>query len=499
MTSNVSNPLLLPEIAQQVASLSENRERLGLAYTCRQLFGSVIPFIWESLRGVKPIMSLIPGVKFVEEPIVSEYGSVHDVITHIIIGQNALTEDWTRYWFYAPFVKNIAPFVSYKRSYGETLRVQGWRFLFMKLNGVTLLPNLRSVDVERHNLSSCFDQLAWFALLLSPSLQFWYLGIIQWDYDSHDLPIPFNLLFGAISRYYSGNSSHTMPKRDEWYPSERALTSICPNEYQEGLSWFVSTPAPINLRYLEIPLSPLTNVLWDELYTLGCLPFLEALVICFAYAHDEAEHKFRNSKGPLPSNMFPCLQNLRLTMIPNVSLFRWIWELKPLVSGLSSTHIGGWEIGFDCETFASIVVQLLHKNSPNLVEFGCGFRVDSEGVELLQAAYELLSVMPIKTLVLDGVDIGSFPPDYSENTFPHLRHLQLQAEYHAAGCSTYPKIAKAFPNLEYLYIDPLSYPNRCDPSNMNLEHTSFQSIEIYIPGIRLSNKKLDESTRKFRW
>ncbi|CAE6439614.1 unnamed protein product [Rhizoctonia solani] len=496
MTSNVSNPLLLPEIAQQVASLSENRERLGLAYTCRQLFSSATPFVWESLCGVQPIMKLIPGVKFVEELIFDEHGSVNKILTHIIIDQSALTEDWTRYWFYAPFVKHIAPFLSYKRSYGENLRVRGWRFLFMKLNGGTLLPNLRSVDAERQNLSSCFDQLAWFALLLSPSLQRWYLGSIQWDNRSHGLPIrPFDLLLGAISRYSSNDPSRTTPTRDEWYPSERALASICPSEYQEGLSWFASMPAPTNLRYLEIHLSPLTNILWDELYTLGCLPFLEALIIRFAYAKDEAEHNFR--KEPLPSNMFPCLKKLDLIMIPHVSLFRWIWELKPLVSRLLSTHIGGWEIGFDCETFASIIVQLLHKNSPNLVEFGCGFMVESGAVGLLQAAYQLLSVMPIETLVLDGVDIGFFPPNYSENTFPHLRHLRLQAEYHFAGCNTFPKIAKVFPNLEYLYVNPLSSPYPCDPSDMNLEHTAFQPIEIYIPGISLSNPKLHENRRKF--
>ncbi|KAG8685844.1 hypothetical protein FRC11_009952, partial [Ceratobasidium sp. 423] len=74
MSLNVRNPLLLPELAQQVASYSGYREQRDLAYTCKRLFGLVIPFIWRKVDGVKIIMRLIPGVKVIQEPIVIEHG-----------------------------------------------------------------------------------------------------------------------------------------------------------------------------------------------------------------------------------------------------------------------------------------------------------------------------------------------------------------------------------------------------------------------------------------
>ncbi|CAE6518521.1 unnamed protein product [Rhizoctonia solani] len=501
MTSNMGNPLLLPEITQFIFSLSGNREQLDLAYTCKQLFNSITPLIWENIRGVGIIMSLIPGVKIVKEYIEDEHGTVTKTLTHILVDETSFTEDWTRYWIYAPFVQHIAPFVSDDRSYGDNLHVHGWPFLFMKLNGDALLPNLRSVDAVRQYMSPCFDQLAWVALFSPPSLEKWYLGNIQWDKGSHDLPIrPFDLLLGAISNYFSSNSSQIIPTRDEWYPSEQALDSVASDslnssEYETGFYWFNELSAPINLQYLEIHLSPLTNVLWDELHVLGYLPLLQGLHIRFAKMAGGVEENFK--KAPLPSDLFPSLKKLCLFMIPNVGLFEWVWGLKPLVSKLLSAQIEGWKVGSDIKTFTPIIVQLIHENSPMLEVLDFDLKMNKGELGLLETACEVLSTIQLKTLTLSGGEIGAFPPTYSKTTFPYLYHLRLQAECHAAGCATFPMIAKAFPNIEYLYIDPLSHPKPYNLSDMKIDHTAFQSIKIYIPALGLPRKRGGEKQRRF--
>ncbi|CAE6465111.1 unnamed protein product [Rhizoctonia solani] len=222
MTSNAH--LLPPEIIREIVSLSGNREQLDLAYTCKHFFSSIIPVIWENIRGVGLIIQLIPGVEIVKEYVEDDNGTVTDTLLHILIDESSLAEDWTRYWIYAPLVKHIAPFVSDERSHGDHLRVHGWRFLFMGLTGSPLLPNLLSIDTRRQNLSPWFDQLAWISLFMSPSLQEFYLGDVAWDEGSHDLLIrPFDLFLALISRIPSSNPSEIKPRRAEWYPSEDEL------------------------------------------------------------------------------------------------------------------------------------------------------------------------------------------------------------------------------------------------------------------------------------
>ncbi|KDN33205.1 hypothetical protein RSAG8_13704, partial [Rhizoctonia solani AG-8 WAC10335] len=396
-------------------------------------------------------MRLIPGVKIVKESILNEHGSVTE--THIILHESSLAEDWTRYWFYAPFVKHITPFVCYDHHY-EKLRVQGWRFLFMKLKGSVLLPNLRSLDTEGICLSPYFDRLAWFVLLLSPSLQELDLEDIWLTWENNSPPArPLSLLFGAISRSSSVNSPCISVTRYEWHPSEQTLASLFPSEYPEGSFWFSNISTPTGLRDLKITLlSPST--LWDELCTIGSLPLLEGLEVVFPMHSFLSEDKYNLKETPLPSSLFPSLRRLNLKGASNVNLFRWVWGLKPMVSGLLSAHINVPDFESNRQPLAVNFVQPIRNNSPNLSDLSINMHTSSDGMEVLEVTCELLSVIPLKALTFGWFtgNVGSFPTAHSGSTFPHLRRLDISPVFHLPDWASLPKIAKAFPNLEYLRI-----------------------------------------------
>ncbi|KEP47301.1 hypothetical protein V565_160780, partial [Rhizoctonia solani 123E] len=257
-----------------------------------------------------------------------------------VFGESLLDADWTRYWYYAPFVHHIMPPPSLQGHMGALLHVWGWRFLFMKLQGSVLLPNLRNLDTQGLYFSSDFDRLACFVLFLSPSLQKLSLHVMSQDGPHKGLPAtrPLSLLLGAISKSSVADSSCIVATRDHWHPSEQTLASLSPSEYPEGSFWFSNLSAPTGLRDLDITmLSPST--LWDEYCIIGFLPFLERLKTYFYIDDFSDKVKYNLKTTPLPSSLFPSLRALSLNGISHVDLFRWTWSLKPMVSQLSSAHI----------------------------------------------------------------------------------------------------------------------------------------------------------------
>ncbi|KDN35140.1 hypothetical protein RSAG8_11828, partial [Rhizoctonia solani AG-8 WAC10335] len=481
MTLNVRKPLLPTEITQYIASYCGYREQRDLAYTCRWFFDSVTPVIWKEVHGVDIIMKLIPGVQ-VTISYRAEEGEF-DVLKYIILDESLLAEDWSRYWYYAPFVQRITPFSSLYDGMDATLHVQGWRFLFMKLEGSILLPNLRNLDTNGIFHSSYFDRLAWFVLLLSPSLQGSTLEDISLGLDSNLPPTrPLSLLLGAISKSSLGNSSRISVARDEWHPSEQMLASLFPSKYPEGSFWFSNVSTPTGLRDLKITLlSPST--LWDELCTIGSLPLLEGLEVVFPMHSFSSEDKYNLKETPLPSSLFPSLRRLNLKGASNVNLFRWVWGLKPMVSGLSSAHINTPNFESNRQSLAVNFAQPIRNNSPNLSDLSINMHTSSDGMGVLEVTCELLSVVPLKVLKFDWFtgNLGSFPTAHSGSTFPHLRRLDISPAFHLPDWASLPKIAKAFPNLEYLRIKSSTQSESYKPLDVDcIDHMAFQSIELQI-------------------
>ncbi|KAG8689409.1 hypothetical protein FRC11_002718, partial [Ceratobasidium sp. 423] len=219
-------------------------------------------------------------------------------------------------------------------------------------------------------------------------------------------------------------------------------------------------------------------MLWDELYILGCLPLLEGLTAYFEFYRGKA--KYDSEIRQFPPSMFASLRKLHLRGVPSIALTRWLWNLEPLVSGLSSAGIRVNDHGFDREKFVTQIVQSMYRNSPCLesvsVQVNCPGRLG-----VLEAACELLSVMPLQALTLELYTgyLEDYPMAYSECTFARLRCLDLSGPLELDYWTVLPKIAKAFPNLEYLYICPLCYSGIRKPFDINgIDHKAFQSIKI---------------------
>ncbi|CAE7152879.1 unnamed protein product [Rhizoctonia solani] len=481
MTFNPRNPLLLPEIARHVASLCSFRERRDWAYACKTLFGATIPIIWDYVYCIEHLLKLIPGVQVVKEPDPSE-GS--NVIRTIILDERALTGDWGRYWHYAPLVRRLSIFFSYLIT-DDSIRVRGWHFLFSKLKEGALLPNLRTLEVEMLYKSSQFDRLAWSALFLSPSLR-----VLDLDDGFHehqiDPRLPSNsvsLLLAALSESLPAQSKNALPFQYKC-PSEHALASVCPTEYQEGYRWFNSIPNLVHLKELGITVSPNPKPVWDALCVVGHLPLLERLKLKFGPNYqDEPKGGYDfNHVLPRSPTLFPSLRKLFLEEVPDARVFRWIWSLKPLVSQISSARVGrSYEFTIDPQEFDTNIIQPMRQGSPSLTVLSVAvYRRDRIG--FLEMACKLMFQIPLEELELTGLrqwDI--YPAIYQATTCPHLRCLRFTGPFEPEKWRELIYLAKALPNLEYLFIWPiLQILEAQDPNGIIVEHPALQPIKIDI-------------------
>jgi hypothetical protein len=62
------NPLWIPEIAQHVFRYSDQQDGCYLARSCRCLFNSLMPLLWENVRGAEQLLALIQGVGISTDP-----------------------------------------------------------------------------------------------------------------------------------------------------------------------------------------------------------------------------------------------------------------------------------------------------------------------------------------------------------------------------------------------------------------------------------------------
>ncbi|CAE6414802.1 unnamed protein product [Rhizoctonia solani] len=477
MLSNAQSPLLLPEIAQHIGSFAGDRERRDLAYTCKQLFSSVAPVIWKEIPDIKIVIQLIPGVKLVEVPYGDEGSGEGGITPMAMIPDDSLsTEDWTRYWFYAPFVQHLNLFAFCNDDYW----IEGSRFLFTKLNRRPLLPNLRRLSFFGMQGHSRFDRLVWFASCLSPTLQRLRLIDIPEGPEEEDMVRPAWLLLSTLAKHFDASIPDVPSDIVDWDPSKSMPALLFPGDYQGGLFLFDNLPAPTSLRYLYIRLPQL----WQTtIYILGCLPLLEELEMGFYDCRDEVAPTPNSNEILLPPDSFPSLRRLRLHSMPSTVRCHELWAIKPMFSGLLllSLDIHMIDYGTDSGRSTFNPPQLIYHNCPKLESLSLHIGYKTQPLELM---LDLLSIIPLKALCLylgTGYNLEvEDPATCSWRIFPHLRHLSLSKILGVPELKLLPKIAKACPNLEWLHIqstDPFGL--REQPMDTGcVDHTAYQSIEI---------------------
>ncbi|CAE6481501.1 unnamed protein product [Rhizoctonia solani] len=449
MASNGRHPLLLPEISRHIGSLSPG-VALRLAYTCKTVFHSVIPALWEEVYSVERIMALIPGVKFVSESSTEANGE--SLTKYIVIDETALNGDWSRYWYYAPLVKCLRLF-TLQAVDGSNLLVRGWHILFLKLRDGALLPNLRVLNITGLRGHSSFDRIAWFALFLSPSLRKLDLndGSNTYQVDPRLPTYPLYLLLAALNEGMLGDTN-TFLSTPYRRPTEHTFSLLYSSKHRQGYSWFSNLPDLTGLRKLGITVFPSPETVRDALYITGHLPFLERLQLGFitdwdSMANLDPERRYDCSEVlPLPSNLFPSLRKLNLSHPPDIHLYHWMWSLKPLTYGLLSARVDLRSFDFNPEDYQLHVVRPLRENSPSLTALSVFVSDHQDRVGGLDVLCGILSLIPLKELKLRCIrNWGSFPAAYSGKTFPHLRRLIFDPPFAPTYWHIIIEVAKILP------------------------------------------------------
>ncbi|CAE6436663.1 unnamed protein product [Rhizoctonia solani] len=472
--SNGYCPLLVPEIAQYIASFCGHRELRNLAYTCNRLFDAIAPKIWEEVSAIEDLLTLIPGTKVVVDPSTGKNGK--GLVEYIILDDSSVLEDWSRFRFYAAFVKRLKLFGSQSRRRG-VLHIRSLHPLFAKSREGPLLPNLRSLDVPGLELHDSFDTLTWFVLFLSPSLQ-------RLDVSSSlnlyrvrpQLPTyPLYLLLGAVGEFLPKDQGALSPTISFERASEQTLVSLYPEEYQEGLHWFSHIPDLTHLRELGITFFPSLDALWDALCIIGRLPQLEQLRLEFAPSWDPVIRLRRRDKDgletvrSLDSSLFQSLRRLHLGRVPDVRFFRWLWALNPMVSRLSYARIQTQDFKTP-EEFYATVIRYIQEGSPSLTSLSVHVydHIKTRGWDINHLkkrmgswviACEVLSRVPLTELELYSGGSWDLHPvaHYNNNTFPRLQHLSFLNSLELANWCILIQIAKALPSLESLQVRPEIY------------------------------------------
>ncbi|KAG8703194.1 hypothetical protein FRC11_010917, partial [Ceratobasidium sp. 423] len=151
-------------------------------------------------------------------------------------------------------------------------------------------------------------------------------------------------------------------------------------------------------------------------------------------------------------------------------------------SALSSARIEGCDSTSNPEEFNNNIVRPIHEASPNLNSLSITVPDLPDTMNALDIACEVLCKTPLKELELrDLKNWGSYPTVHQESIFTHLRRLRLSILPELKWWRTLANVAKALPNLEYLYVWPLirtSEPHTLDDANV--EHVSPQLVGIEV-------------------
>ncbi|CAE6456997.1 unnamed protein product, partial [Rhizoctonia solani] len=493
----MQNPLFLSEIIYRIHRHSKSRDSHNLAMTCRVLFYSLLPLLWETIWGAEKLFRLMPGVDVIQNSTTSS------TMIAVNVSDSALTESWDRYWLYAPHVKCLSVYGKFSPTYkpGIAIKLHGWNILFTKRKMFEgpLLPNLRSLVICSSEPTYFeplvpINQLAVFACFVSPSVK----KLVLWDYPPNSEPFmgssfdrgdPYRdfsspsalLLVNNLAKTLPGCQNITLPAYYDCPSQQMAVASSStgirqlqerisrlnfdlpsiPIIAQESLDWFDGLEVPVGLTHLVIYSSALLGGAGEGFIILGHLPYLESLEITGTSGSKASSHRFLQREPlPIPPGLFPCLKTIRLKSMPGSQLFCHIWGSGEMVSGLTSAFI---DFANGCSSItrkeaASLIVPLLWKNSPKLESLTfVAFLDDYEDTNDERSSqgdmiFDLLSHLSLSTLLFHLLEEDI--PELSDRSLaspplPSLKSLCLTIRLTPSQIIT---LAALTPNLEHVSI-----------------------------------------------
>ncbi|KAJ1301663.1 hypothetical protein OPQ81_008903 [Rhizoctonia solani] len=230
-----------------------------------------------------------------------------NTITEIIIHADTLSKDWSRYWFYARYVKHLDAVRCELIAPGPriTCHIQGWNTLFQKLKESVLLPNLRTLNFSlmRYTSIEAIHLLYWFTLFLSPSLQ--TIAIVHSQRRVPEFPTSPALLLITSLAMALPNADKINLSSHYSFPTETTLASVCPSGYRERYNWFTHLPNLTGLRSLSIHDPGFSARSGEGLFVLGHLPYLVSLSIRCNYNPTKRHSCISSKSATLGSKPIP--------------------------------------------------------------------------------------------------------------------------------------------------------------------------------------------------
>lgn len=422
-------------------------------------FLSAAPFVWKKVDGVVHLLKLLPRLQ-----IVNDKSNKIEKITLQPLSQ----ADYSRFEFYAPFVKILE---LYKGD--SFFEISGWRILSLRTAQGPLLPNLSSLTASLSIRSTaCHTQgLMWITSLLSPSLKrVRLIGAEQVSFPIHSAIVGSTILEG-IARICPGIQTLSLfpftgsGESDE----EHFLLNLLP-----GRSFVQYLPALHDLSELE---TSMTMVRPEAFAQLGALPRLKRLSLYSTPAEPVIDPKI------LSENAFPALTHLALKGLRDTEV-KMVLSLLPLIRNVTSLEVtmalgegeGRWIVD---EFFPRL------ENMTHLTDLSASFDEESllgdfQDINCPQVL-NALAKLPLRTISLSGVDFQD-DVDFTE-VLPAVTKLSMVSQY------TSPERLPCFatiPKLEHLFLvldldDEDRYPSQDSvPSCPSLHTIEISSASFLV-------------------
>ncbi|CUA74315.1 hypothetical protein RSOLAG22IIIB_11139 [Rhizoctonia solani] len=423
-------------------------------------------------RGIEQLLALVAGTKI--------YVDTEDNMQIFIAHKSLTDEDLGRFKFYAPFVKRLD---SFKMEKYFRYRLRGWKQLLTALGNSPLLPNLRTLIFNTRPTTTMFEQQAWFMLLLSPSLHELHLATTS----SHRTlnASAAELFFKSISTTLQGaTDSPSSPRQSP--PARQTVTISTESADVEDISWLTTIRDLAGLSKLVISLSTLGA---GKFTTIGLLSQLESLEIDFDIHHEGSVSQYISLD--LPDNAFSRLRHFGLKNLPDTSSFQTIWSMTHLTSHLTSLSLHfnkyRWMNVLTYDQIMSDFISPIGEKSPNLVDLVI-HPPEYEWNEAGSSApmFDLLSRLPLVRLQFAPMLGLHMSIPHTAGKYPLLKRLKLATSWVAVA--DVKNLAVVFPNLEYLAIQIIVYPE--DFQGAISVSTSSQPIVIHVLSVFLEEDPL---------
>ncbi|CAE7185602.1 unnamed protein product [Rhizoctonia solani] len=410
--------LKVPELLSLICSFARTADCVSLARTCRPIFKVATVFVWQHVNGAQNLLTLLSGTLII--------GDIKSPESRkIAIGVAASAVDFSRFDFYAPYVRRLTVY-GHEAKY---FRVSGWSPLLIRANSRPLLPNLLSMVMQTKCDSHGPDQFMWIRSFSGPSVL--TIQAAPSHLLSRTPPRVSPLAASAILDTIAARCPRLL-KLSLFVSETLGLDKYDGENNMLGVLWqrdyyhyFRALPALYELSCSVAMLQ------YDSLKVIGSLPYLTRLAVY------SSGGMLVLQPPPLPDDSFPSLNELSLQDIHPYEAAS-IMQIAPLMKRLTLleliTNPEYLEFDDSREEWITGTLLLLLSNSPKLN----ALHVDLDPLRDIDDPYDIghqdvmdtFSKLPLISLTLSGVHVGVWAETGSLKTvWPLLSSLRMRNQY----------------------------------------------------------------------